>query len=260
MFGKNLKRASILILIAAFVAYANVAKGNSVIEGLVSYWSFDEDSIEGETASDIFGNNDGVIAGDPKIVEGKINEALAFDGSDDWIEIPADSSLDSSTITFCFWFETANPETPYCYFSKFKDDNNKLQICTNWWGVKNGGTWAENLQFDIPTYFDGAWHYAVGVVGEDGFYRYFDGELVDSVEADYSLEHLDEFSYFIGTMPAGANIGQLATNITMDEVAIYNRALNEAEVQQNYNSSGLQAVVDSHEKLSLTWGKIKSLQ
>ena len=262
MFSENLKRASILILIVAFVAYANVAKGGSVTEGLVSYWSFDEDSIEGETASDVFGDNDGVIAGEPETVEGKINEALTFDGSEDWVEIPPDDSLDFPTMTFCFWFQSSNPAAPACFFSKFKDGANKMQICNNFWGLKNGGTWATELPFNIPTYFDGDWHYAAAVVGEDGFYRYFDGELVDSAEVDSSLSpHLDGYSYFIGTMPSNPDtIGGFACNITMDEVSIYNRALSEDEIQQNYDSSGLNLAVDSYKKLNITWGKMKSLQ
>jgi len=41
----------------------------------------------------------------------------------------------------------------------------------------------------------------------------------------------------------------------MDEVRIYNRALTAKEVQQNFDAEGL--AVDSKNKLSITWAKIK---
>ncbi|MCG8622435.1 MAG: hypothetical protein MJE68_10630, partial [Proteobacteria bacterium] len=51
-----------------------------VTDGLVSYWTFDEKDIAGFTAKDVWGENDGRIVGDPKIVDGQVGEALEFDG------------------------------------------------------------------------------------------------------------------------------------------------------------------------------------
>ena len=52
---------------------------------LVGYWSFDE----ADGVDDLSGNgNDGVIQGKPKVVDGKLGEALEFNGSTDYVEIP----------------------------------------------------------------------------------------------------------------------------------------------------------------------------
>jgi hypothetical protein len=44
----------------------------------------------------------------------------------------------------------------------------------------------------------------------------------------------------------------------IDEVRIYNRELNEAEVVQNFEAQGFRLTVDSADKLALIWGMIKS--
>ena len=41
----------------------NTVKAQIVTDGLVSYWSFDEDTIEGKTVKDSWGENHGTIQG-----------------------------------------------------------------------------------------------------------------------------------------------------------------------------------------------------
>ena len=52
----------------------------AVSEGLVSYWSFDQETVVGRTVKDVWGKNDGTSEGNPKIVAGKVGDALEFDG------------------------------------------------------------------------------------------------------------------------------------------------------------------------------------
>ena len=58
-----------------------------VTDGLVSYWTFDEQDIAGGTVKDVWGENDGKIVGNPKVVDGQVGEALEFDGSDDYVNL-----------------------------------------------------------------------------------------------------------------------------------------------------------------------------
>ncbi len=89
------------ILVSAFVltfcAYTGMSQAQVVEEGLVSYWTFDEADIGGETLKDIFGNNDGTISGDPKAVDGRIGKALEFDGNDH-IAFGNDASVHTVTL------------------------------------------------------------------------------------------------------------------------------------------------------------------
>ena len=67
----------------------------------VSNWEFDEG--QGDIAYDSFGNNDGTLEGDPQWVAGKIGDyALDFDGNGDYVQIPADSSLELAYRPFTF--------------------------------------------------------------------------------------------------------------------------------------------------------------
>ena len=110
MFNKILTRAFVLAVIANVFMYANMAKAQAVTEGIVSYWTFDRADITDETAKDLWGNNDGTIVGDPKIVEGQIGEALSFDGVDDYVDCGNDASLDTiSELTIEAWIKIDNP-------------------------------------------------------------------------------------------------------------------------------------------------------
>ena len=58
-----------------------------VTDGLVSYWTFDRHNIVGGTVKDIWGENDGTIVGNPKVVKGYVREALKLDGPRDYVNL-----------------------------------------------------------------------------------------------------------------------------------------------------------------------------
>ena len=53
----------VLTVIIASAWCVNAAKAQIITDGLVSYWTLDRADIEGDTAKDVFGNNDGEILG-----------------------------------------------------------------------------------------------------------------------------------------------------------------------------------------------------
>ena len=87
-----MRYVTFLLTLTMLVSVAS-AEEAFVTNGLVSFWTFDKADIKGKTVKDILGENDGTITGDPKSVKGHINEALEFDGVDDWIEVPLNDSL-----------------------------------------------------------------------------------------------------------------------------------------------------------------------
>ena len=46
-----------------------------VTDGLVSYWTFDKTHIVNDTVKDVWGDNNGTIIGNPKVVPGQVGEA-----------------------------------------------------------------------------------------------------------------------------------------------------------------------------------------
>ena len=83
----------VLVTIAIAVLSANAAVTQIVTDGLVGFWSLDESSIVGETVKDMWGDNDGVMIGAPEVVDGRINQALSFNGEDNLVEIGHSESL-----------------------------------------------------------------------------------------------------------------------------------------------------------------------
>ena len=71
----------------AFALYKNQAEAKLVEKGLVSYWSLNE--IKDKTVPDDWGDNDGTIEG-TEIVKGKYDNALQFDGQDDYVNCRLD--------------------------------------------------------------------------------------------------------------------------------------------------------------------------
>ena len=62
-------------------------------DGVVGYWSFDEGTIVGGKVEDLLGDNDGELDGNPKVVAGKVGNALAFNGENS-VHIPGTDTLD----------------------------------------------------------------------------------------------------------------------------------------------------------------------
>ncbi|MCY3740898.1 MAG: LamG domain-containing protein [Candidatus Poribacteria bacterium] len=252
-----------------------------VTDGLVSYWTFDKQDIAGGTVKDVWGENDGKIVGDPKVVDGQVGEALEFDGSDDYVNLTnlGDFGEKVGASTFEAWVKTS-----------FKKDWTTLfkvldQGCNMAWAIdvnrsaKAGFPLAE----DIVHYYvrqksaagcnaivveiefalsDGKWHHIVfGIVdpGKSDVSIYMDGEPQEIIVGD--AKKLDTFIPFVEPVYIGAanNRGNVERHFPgiIDEVRIYDRPLTADEVTRNFKSKiGLS--VQAAEKLPIVWGNLKT--
>ena len=81
MINRTPRQMFVLAVIATVIMATNLAEARQAItDGLVSYWSFNKDSIAGKTVKDIFGASDGTMDGNVEVVNGKVGEALKFSG------------------------------------------------------------------------------------------------------------------------------------------------------------------------------------
>ncbi|MBM3238931.1 hypothetical protein FJZ31_21780 [Candidatus Poribacteria bacterium] len=96
MFGKFLTIIGVCVA-TALICYSNTATAR-IEDGLVSVWTLDKDSIKGNTVNDVFGKNHGAFVGNPKQVEGKLGEALSFDGVVDYVKMTLDIEPESVTM------------------------------------------------------------------------------------------------------------------------------------------------------------------
>ena len=247
-----------IVLSAAMFCQKGFAEAQVVTDGLVSYWSFDENSIDGTIAEDLWGSNNGTIVGDPGIVEGMVGEALDFDGVDDYVDCGNDDSLNlTDAMTVEFWI-----------FPRENTQNRHI-VSRGEWGA--GGYWVQHCDpgnvGGIYFYMDGVYQNFIVPAGSSElnmwhhFLLTYDGSLVRSYmngallnEANATGTVTEKDINFMISRYAASNLHHIDGII--DEVRVYSRALDEDEAAQNHASEGM-AVSNSIEKLTTTWGKIK---
>ena len=264
----------------------NTAHASIVTDGLVSYWSFDKVHIINRTAKDVWGDNNGTIRGNPKIVSGKIGEALEFDGVSDFVNLTTlgDSGRWLGTSSFEAWIKTTNQKDWMTLINTHDDE------CPNW-GIELNGINIRNkfeinegslhyyFNFEGPIgcdgagstmsagIFDGDWHHIVytvdytineGVGGSGKIVIYIDG--VPGSTSNHGFGGNRVLLPFTAPVHLGARkfpgkahghfIGMI------DEVRFYDRPLTADEVIQNFQSTEPYNVAPKG-KLSTIWATLK---
>ena len=228
-----------------------VAEGTICPTDMFAYWKLDETS--GSTYDDFYDGHDGGCAGScPYPATGYINGGQDFNGSSTGIDVPADVGFDwgaTDSFSIEFWMQA---DSGACSGGNEvivgRDD---ISSSLHWWtGCWNGGEAsfvliATNGDGSNPTtewlhgttdLADGSWHHIVAVrdASANQNYIYVDG----TEEGSTTVTYTDGF----GSSTAALNIGWLNLSGgyhfdgTVDEVALYDRALSADEIWQYYNN------------------------
>ena len=221
--------AGVLIVIALTVLPAGVqAQGDD--DGLVAEWHFDEGS--GSVLADSSGNgNDGVIHG-ATWTDGNFGSALEFDGVDDYVVVPHSASISlSNAMTISAWV-TAD---------SFPDWSTVvMKSATSRWydgyGMYYGSgdlrvfvTEYSSHKAHTPFSATSSFKHVVGTYDGNNIKIYIDGVEKSTTST----------SAGISTNTASLTIGKGAGGVyqwdgKIDEIRIYNRALNAEEVKALY--------------------------
>ena len=238
--------------IAASFAYAADPSDDS----LILYFSFDE--LDGDTVTDHsqYGN-DGTLAGAPELAAGKFGNALQLNGESDWVEVPhADILTVDTNVTVMAWINAGRHKGPneqrwqgivaksnnprsYSFYTEFPSE------CLH---LSAGGGSVCDGKVELNE-----WQHVVAQV-DDGTHRYWlNGEPAGEFGGKNALPGADD--------TASVLVGKTHENNReflglIDEVRIWNRALNEEEVQAEMNTS--LTPVEPLGKLSTTWATLKS--
>lgn len=256
-----------LILLVIVVAAAFVIEVEAVPQqGLVLHLSFDEKTFQGDAVDDLSpeGNN-AIVYGNAELAEGKFDEAMLFDGVDDYVEVPLTDSITfttGSTFTVQAWVKSEDSPT--------KNDGilgNYKQSTEALWMLSVSGDDAAlrgKMGFSLrdkgkvhsagvksPDFLnDGQWHHLVGVRDQDKKKArlYVDGVLIDEVD-DATEEINSGQSIWIGD-----HLSRFYNGL-IDDVKIWNRALSLAEIQGSMQGG---AAVEPSLKLTTSWASIKT--
>ena len=254
----NLRNMSVICVLGVLLTmfwYVNAADAQDfVTDGLVAMYTLNEADIDGKVVKDVFGGKDAKLMGNLKSVEGAADgtgEALEFEGKpENYVEIPAMGEFDYVSIE-CYALEDQFGATQGIVSTwqwvagkvHFKFEGNEIQVHKND-GVKirlaaEAGTWYHIIYTSNTK--------------DNELKLYVDGELVDEGNSGTTPENMDERR--IGSEHDGRFLIGM-----VDNIRIYDRILDEKEVEQNFESQSDQLPVEPAGKLSTTWGYLKGLR
>ena len=262
---KTKRVLAIIAIMSLFICVIQFTQANPD-DGLVLHLSFDENTINGDTVEDQSGNgNDGTINGDATTADGKHGEALEFDGVNDFVEIPLDSSITFSTgdsLTVQVWVKTDDqPTANDGIVGNYRQGTDALWMLSvsgdnaadrgkMGFAVRDKGR-ANTTGTRSPDFLnDGDWHVLAGVRDQDAkkLRFYVDNVLIE--EKDDNTQDINSGQ----SIWIGEHLSRFYKGL-IDEVKVWNRPLTADELQ----TSGEQpASVEAVGKLTTTWGTLKT--
>ncbi len=217
--------------------------------GPVGYWKMDERS--GTSAADSSGNGlTGTLTSGPTYSAGKYGSGVNFDGSDDYITVADNSSLEGfRAMTVCGWGKLngydatdgsviaaksvtavgASVSDPYSLWNLAVDTTGKVLFA-----VSTGSVSSRVLLTSTNTVSLNAWHYICGTYDGTTVRAYIDG-VVDPTTASTTLQ--------VGTNAIDVRIGAYkgsgypdVWNGTLDEVKVYSYARTQGQIIEDMNA------------------------
>jgi len=226
----------------------------------VGWWKLDETA--GLTAADDsgFGNNGTLVNGPTwNPTGGQIGGALVFDGTDDYVNLGTDSSLNfgsSAPFTVAAWVKTTEDYGMIVSFRSSTDGGPVIDMAVGYDGVTDNpgkamilvrqdgyvGTYAHVIGGSVK---DGHWHHVAAVRGSGSTIELFlDGVSQGTASDTYSGGSITTNLRAIGSERRWVSEGygtpdQRYLACTIDDVRIYGRALSAYEIVALYSGSEL---------------------
>jgi len=233
------------------IGCAAIATAVPVKKGLIGLWLFDDD-----IGKDASGNgNDGIVDGGAKLTEGKFGKAMDVAVSGQALTISPSKSLDSikDGITIAAWIMVnAASDTGIrrdsCYLL---EDQSTSEIKPDAWSFRlwtpglSPGLWGQ-VGLTMKE-----WHHLVATYDGKMMRLFVDGKL-DTEEPYSGKVNVNANSLTIGKYGGETFIG------AMDEVALYDRALTEDEINSLLIGWNTKLSVQPKRHLATTWGTIKN--
>ena len=195
-----------------------------------------------ETTDDASGNAlTGTVHGAPTWTTGRIEEAIEFDGVDDYVDCGDDPSLAITTaITVAAWVKTKDvgngQHNPFVTrgdrtYGLKHNESGKIEFF-----IYDNNTWWSAAHAPGSS-FNGTWHHVAGTYDGSDVRLYIDGVERHSTPHTGTIDN-QAYSLNIGR---NAEEADRFYNGAIDEVCIYARALSAVEILFLHNNPGLLA-------------------
>ena len=244
-------------LMFVMVGYASA----DLAEGLVVYFTFD--NVKGDTVPDDSGNGlDADIIANTDIVDGKYGKAIRITKvGPDCVNVPASDDLKiTGEITMAAWINQDSWATDAQWFDK--NCHNGGEHSSYGIGAFNSGknfnmflgTGNSRPTLSQPHGLDEkTWHHVVGTYDGSTMKVYVDGKLEAEKDEKFDFKGTNDQDLRIGCSKDRPNY--TFENGSIDEAAVWRRALSEDEINEIMNEGFL--AVSPLDKAATTWGNIK---
>ena len=245
LFNFIVLSAAGLVFFISRPVHATIVSGD-----VISFWTLDEPAATG-TYSDAIGGNDagdGTGGAPDPTTAGQINGAQVFTAANtDGIDIPDNDSFDwgvGDSFSIEFWMKGSDASRTQVMVGR-EGAGSLPQL---WIGIQNGtgnvhaylesSDGGDVVQLDPDpdvVITDGEWHHIVLVrdASTHNVYLYVDGAEAATEPESFTAGFVSTVALNLGYMN-----GDFYFEGTLDEVALYNRALTVTEVQANFNATG----------------------
>lgn len=265
-----------MILVYINIAAVGLFSANSsyaIIDAksLVGMWLFDEDD---DIVEDKSGNgNDGTLMGRPKWVDGKFGGGLEFNGSN-YVMVPDSDSLDmTDAVTVMFWFATDKKMGVFedrqavvgKHYLEYEVGIYPAGAIHTYTNDGTGGGYDEGINTSISGKLPdkdadwglGKWYHLAWTLDGNHETVYVNGVLIGEFNKPHEGTQAQSHTLEIGRRQGGS----LAFIGIVDEVAVFNIALEQEDVQEAFERGleealGMTAVFPA-DKLATTWAAVR---
>ena len=236
---KIMKKKITIFIMLAIIGMSGFAQVK-LDSGLVAYYPFTGN------ANDASGNgyNGTPMNGTSLTTDrfGNTNSAYYFNGVNNYIDITTTNGFSQfnnpqSTFTYCAWIKTNYTGVGVICSNSSEDGWNFFATARVLQGYIIDNSWNPTILSATDTVDDGHWHFAVFIFSNPTLKLYVDGQLQASSNFSGSLLSSG------GWAQGGINIGVRYIpngeyfNGSIDDIRIYNRAINQSEITALYNEN-----------------------
>ena len=267
-------KSVILVCIGMMVLGLTLAGSSQAvidIKTVAGMWLFDEG--DGDVIEDASGNgNDGAIIGKGKWVKGKFGQAIELDGSS-FVDCGTGENLNmADEITLVCWVRTTKKMKDtwadrqvvigkhYLEYELGIYDQGRVHTYTN---DGTGGGYDEGIFVSMAEKVDAdweldKWYHLAWTLNKQHEIAYVNGEIIGEYDKGHAGTKAGEHHLNIGQREGGG----LNFEGAIDEVAVFNKALEEDDIKLIYEK-GLEwalgiSPVSPADKAAVTWGNVKA--
>jgi hypothetical protein len=205
---------------------------------VVSWWTADGD------ATDFLHNNDGTLQNGAGFTPGLVGPAFSFDGGDDHVRVPDSATLNFGTgdFTVAFWvrfgelrIDNTGMVSKDNYAYDFDATKGLVFNICGWCGgvgfetrdrTAVGRPWT-HARYGTWNFTTGEWYHLAGVRQANVLYLYVNGVLRATTPEAVPTDIANAAPLMIGSVHPGIQF----MNGSIDEMAVFGRALTAAEVE-----------------------------